>query len=330
MPARSRWVRCSEILVPPPGSGWPWSSARPSRTLASRLFTSSESRSSIRASRAASRAATWRSSAEEAAGLQEAPERVAADGPGGRGRGRPHPGGPPAVVQQGELADQVAGPDDRVDQLAAAADRGDDRHLAGGQHQHVVGRFALAHQEAAHRVVERRRLGGQVVRPRPPVAEDRALAEHLEQRRLVGLGPPSRHLPIPSAWVRWRTRAWAPMAVARSSARPATASASSARPTRRSAGARSTSERSWSRRWPVLQLGQGAFQQRHRRRRVARRRGQPGLGPPQPGPREHVDLLEHRPGAGHGRGPWPGRRRPGRPRPGAARPRRRRCRPAGW
>src|SRR5215208_2614777 len=196
-------------------------------------------------------------------GLKEAPERGPADGPGGGGRGRPGPGRAPAVVQQGELADQLPGPDDRMDQLATAADGGDDRHLAGGQHQHVVGGFALAHQEAAHRIVERGRLGGHGGQGvRPPLAEDQALAEHLEQRRLVGLGPPSGHLPISppgreparpgvSAPARRRTRALAPIMLAWSAARLAATSASSSRPARRRAAARSASDCSWSSRWPV-------------------------------------------------------------------------------
>src|SRR5215217_8000312 len=187
IPARSRWVRCSEIRVPPSGSARPWSAARPSRTLASRLLTSSDSRSSIRASRAASRAATWRSRAEEAGGLDSRKPQKAS---------RP-------------IAQAV------VDEFAAAADGGDDRHLAGGQDQHVVGRFALAHQEAAHRVVERGGPGDQGRQGAGlAVAEDRALAQDLEQRRLVGRRSPSGHVPTRPVWRRRRTSAWAPMVVA--------------------------------------------------------------------------------------------------------------------
>src|SRR6266568_761331 len=69
MPARSRWVRRTAITVAPSGAPWPWRSARPSSVFASRPLTSSESRSSISASRDASRSATCRSSAEEPDGV---------------------------------------------------------------------------------------------------------------------------------------------------------------------------------------------------------------------------------------------------------------------
>src|SRR4029450_3427302 len=253
MPARSRWVRCSEILVPPSGSGWPGSAARPSTSLASRRLTSSDTRASIRASRPASRAATWRSRAEEAGGLasrkpQKGSRPMAQAGVGEVARAPAvrraafrRAGSAARAVKAERRADKVAGPDDGVHELAAAADGGDNRDLTGGQHHHVVGRFALAHQEAAHRVVERGGLGdqgGQGVGL--PMAEDGALAEDLEQDRLVGRRSPSGHGPTPCpdspggppggppdpSWRR-RTSRWAPMVVAWSSARLAAAPASS-------------------------------------------------------------------------------------------------------
>jgi hypothetical protein len=127
-------------------------------------------------------------------GVQERPEVVPVDRPGGGRRGGAGAGGPPPVGQQGQLADELAGPHDRVHLLGAAPHGGDDRDLAGGEDQHEVGGLALAHQKAARRVVERRRLGRQLGQVgRAAVAKHRAVAQGALQRLHVGLRPPPWH-----------------------------------------------------------------------------------------------------------------------------------------
>src|SRR6266511_3433616 len=159
MPARSRWVSRTGTSTPPCLSGRPCRSARPSSALASRPRTSSESRSSIIASRSASSSTTWRSSAACAAGVasrnaQNASRSIAQTVEG-------LVAGAPAVGQQGQLAEELARADEAVELLAAATRGGDDRDLAGGDDVDVAGGFALVAHEAAARVGGRGGAGRQ-------------------------------------------------------------------------------------------------------------------------------------------------------------------------